>query len=303
LKKIDLGSALLLGILALIWGSSFILMKKAMFTDAGEAIFSSQQVAALRIFFAAIFLMPFAFKGMSKISRKDWAFLAISGIVGTSIPAFLFTEAQQHIDSALAGMLNALTPIFTFAMGVLVFGVPFRKNGLIGVLIGLCGAIGLIYFRADGPIQVNSYALLVVVATLCYGTNINVIKTYLSGLSSLLISSVSLLIVAPFMGVYAWYLDAPSVVMEHESGSLAFLYIIILALFSTSLGLLLFNMLIKKVSALFASSVTYFIPVAAIGWGLLDGEKVSLIQVAFIGLILLGVWYVNRRKAATPERP
>ena len=288
---------LLLAALALIWGSSFILMKKAMFTQDMSPIFSAQQVGALRIFFAAVFLIPFGLGKFSTLSKKDWVFLAVSGVVGTSIPAFLFTEAQQHIDSALAGMLNALTPLFTFIMGVTVFGVAFRKNGLIGVLIGLLGAMGLIYFRNEGPIAFNLYALLIVVATLCYGTNINVIKTYLSHMPSLVISSISLMLVMPFAGVYALMLDSHSVVVEHEQGPLALFYIIILALFSTSIGLILFNMLIKKVSALFASSVTYFIPIAAIGLGILDREKVSLIQVAFIGLILLGVWYVNRRKS------
>ncbi|NNK81368.1 MAG: DMT family transporter [Flavobacteriales bacterium] len=289
---------LLLAALALIWGSSFILIKKAMFTDEMQAIFSSQQVAALRIFFAGLFLIPFGIGKLSSLNSRDWLLLSISGVVGTSIPAFLFTEAQQHIDSALAGMLNALTPLFTFIMGVVVFGVAFRKNGLVGVMIGLLGALGLIYFRSEGPIALNVYALLVVIATLCYGTNINVIKTYLSHMPSLVISSISLMIVMPVAGVYALMIDSQSVVLEHDQGPLALLYIIILALFSTSLGLILFNMLIKKVSALFASSVTYFIPIAAIGWGILDGEKVSLIQIAFIALILLGVWYVNRRKRA-----
>ena len=298
MKKLDVGSVLLLAALALIWGSSFILMKKAMFTDEMEAIFSAPQVAALRIFFAGFFLIPFGIRKLSSLTGRDWVFLSISGVIGTSIPAFLFTEAQQHIDSALAGMLNALTPLFTFIMGVSVFGVTFRKNGLIGVLIGLLGALGLIYFRNEGPLAFNLYALLIVVATLCYGSNINVIKTYLAHMPSLVISSISLMIVMPIAGAYALMIDSQGVVMDHDQGPLALLYIVILALFSTSLGLILFNMLIKKVSALFASSVTYFIPIAAIGWGILDGEKVSLIQIAFIGLILLGVWYVNRRRTA-----
>lgn len=298
-KKVALSSILLLAALALIWGSSFILMKKALFTSSGEVIFSAQQVASLRIFFAALFLIPFAFKGLSKVTKKDWLFLTISGIIGSTVPAFLFTSAQTQIDSALAGMLNALVPIFTFTMGVLVFAVPFRKNGLIGVLIGLLGALGLIYFQAEGPLEINSYALLIVLATLCYGTNINVIKTYLSRLPALLISALSLLIAAPFTGIYAWYLGSHEVVTQHPEGGMALFYILILALFSTSVGLILFNQLIKNVSALFASSVTYFIPIAAIGWGILDGEKVSLTQVACIGLILLGVWYVNRGKKAS----
>jgi len=276
-------------------------MKKAMFTASMEPIFDARQVAALRIFFAALFLIPFGIGKIKQITARQWLFLFISGVVGTSIPAFLFTEAQQHIDSALAGMLNALTPLFTFIMGVTVFGVAFRKTGLVGVLIGLVGALGLVYFRIDGPVAVNGYALLVVLATLCYGTNINVIKTYLSNMPSLVISSLSLMVVMPLAGLYSLYLDAPDVISQHPEGKLAFFYILVLALFSTSVGLILFNMLIKKVSALFASSVTYFIPIAAIGWGLVDGEKVSLIQIGFIALILVGVWYVNRKSTALKD--
>lgn len=269
-------------------------MKRAMFDAAGLPIFSAEQVAALRITFAGLFLVPFGLKHIKELIGKNGIALIFSGLVGSTIPAFLFTEAQQHIDSALAGMLNALTPIFTFLMGILVFGVAFRKNGLIGILIGLIGALGLVYFRSGGAVNVNTYGLLIVLATLCYGTNINVIKKYLSEMSSLRISALSLMAMVPFTGFYAWRLGTLDLAMTHPEGGVAMLYIVILALFSTAIALILFNKLIKEVSALFAASVTYFIPIAAIGWGLLDGEKVTLLQVACIGLILLGVWYVNR---------
>jgi len=302
LKETTPRSIALLAVLALIWGSSFILMKRAMFDASGAAIFTSGQVAAMRICLAGIFLIPFGIRHLNEFRGSKSVFLIISGIVGSTIPAFLFTAAQQHIDSSLAGMLNALVPIFTFIMGVTVFGVAFRKNGLIGVLIGLVGAAGLVYFKGDGVTTVNRYALLIVLATFCYGTNINVIKTYLNDMPSLVISALSLMIVAPFTGYYAWHAGAYEVATQHPEGAMAFFYIVILALFSTAIGLILFNQLIKDVSALFASSVTYFIPVAAIGWGVLDGETVSIVQIAFIGLILLGVWYVNRGKKG-PAKP
>ncbi len=268
-------------------------MKRAMFDPDGLPIFSANQVAAMRIMFAGLFLAPFGIRHLRELAGKKGAFLIFSGFVGSTIPAFLFTAAQQHIDSSLAGMLNALTPIFTFLMGVLVFGVPFRKNGLIGVLIGLLGALGLVYFQSGGAVNVNAYGLLIVLATLFYGTNINVIKKYLSEMSSLRISALSLMAMVPFTGFYAWQLGTIEVAQTHPEGGMAMFYILLLALFSTAIGLILFNKLIKEVSALFASSVTYFIPIAAIG---LDGEKVTLLQVACIGLILLGVWYVSRGK-------
>jgi len=293
-SKTSLLSILLLGILAIIWGSSFILMKKAMFSADGSPIYSPEQVASLRILLASLCLLPFAIPHLSLLRSKHAPFMLIAGLIGSTIPAFLFTAAQQHIDSSLAGMLNSLTPLFTFILGVTVFGVSFKKNGLIGVIIGLLGAAGLVFYRSDGPISLNSHALLIVLATCFYGISINTIKKYLNDLPSLTISALSLFMVSPLVAVYAYASGSFDVLAEHELGWEGMGYIFLLALFSTAIGLILFNIVIKRESALFSSSVTYFIPITAILWGMLDGEQIEAAQFAFIALILLGVWMVNR---------
>jgi len=271
-------------------------MKRAMFTVDGQPIFGPEQVAALRMTLAGLFLVPFGWNKLKALWGKDGPYLIISGVLGSTIPAFLFTAAQQEIASALAGMLNALTPLFTFGIGLLFFRMPFERRRLIGVLIGLLGAISLLYFKQESPFQMNVYALLIVCATVCYGTNINILKRFLSHRPSLMVSALSLMVVAPFTAVIAWRLDTASVLLGHEQGWEALGYVAILAAISTSLGLILFNRLIQLESALFASSVTYFIPIAAIGWGVWDGERISVMQYVGIALILFGVWVVNRKK-------
>jgi drug/metabolite transporter (DMT)-like permease len=293
-SKNSLISILLLAVLSIIWGSSFILMKKAMFDEVGMPIYSAEQVASLRIFIASLCLLPFAVPHLKLLRSKYAPFMLISGLIGTTIPAFLFTEAQQVIDSALAGMLNSLTPLFTFILGVTIFRVSFDKRGLLGVLIGLVGAAGLVFYNNNGPLSLSSHALLIVLATSFYGISINTVKTYLSDIPSVTISALSLVMVSPMTGIYAWASGAFTVMTHHESGLQGLAYISTLALFSTAVGLLLFNQLIKRESALFSSSVTYFIPITAILWGLMDGESLQVMQFLFIGLILLGVWIVNR---------
>lgn len=295
-QKTSLFSIVLLGILAIIWGSSFILMKKAMFSNDGTPIYSAEQVASLRILLASLCLLPFAIPHLALLRSKHAPFMLIAGLIGSTIPAFLFTAAQQQIDSSLAGMLNSLTPLFTFILGVSVFGVPFRKNGLVGVIIGLIGAAGLVFYRSDGPVSLNSHALLIILATCFYGISINTIKKYLNDLPSLTISALSLFMVSPMVAIYAYACGSFDVLVEHEQGWEGMGYTFLLALFSTAIGLILFNIVIKRESALFSSSVTYFIPITAILWGILDGEKVEILQFAFIALILFGVWMVNRGK-------
>jgi drug/metabolite transporter (DMT)-like permease len=293
-QKTSLFSILLLGILAIIWGSSFILMKKAMFSADGSAIYSAEQVASLRILLASLCLLPFAVPHLSLLRSKHAPFMLIAGLIGSTIPAFLFTAAQQQIASSLAGMLNSLTPLFTFILGITVFGVPFRKNGLIGVIIGLAGAAGLVFYSSDGPVALNSHALLIILATCFYGISINTVKKYLNDLPSLTISALSLFMVGPIVAIYAYACGSFDVLVTHEQGWEGMGYVFLLALFSTAIGLILFNLVIKRESALFSSSVTYFIPITAILWGVLDGEEVEIVQFAFIALILFGVWLVNR---------
>lgn len=286
----------LLFFLAIVWGSSFILMKR------GLESFDNIQVACLRIIIAFIALSPILLKNFRKIKKSQWLPLFTAGMLGAVIPAFLFTTAQTNLSSSLTGMLNSLVPLFTVIIGIIFFNVPIRIMKIMGVGIGLLGAIGLIV--GQGAVIGNSgyslptssipYALLVVLATVSYATNVNFIKRYLKEVSAVNITAFGFLIPSPIAAVYLFTTDFSERLSSDPNASLNLLYIAILAVFGTSLAVILFNVLIKKVSPVFASSVTYIIPVFAMTWGLIDGETVSLIQVFAIFVILFGVYIVNK---------
>ncbi|MAY84588.1 MAG: hypothetical protein CMP59_10690 [Flavobacteriales bacterium] len=296
MKFFDLDKAVwqwvLLIVLAFIWGSSFILMKK------GLESFDNYQVASLRILISFIFLSPVIFRNFKKIKKDQWIPIFIAGLLGSGIPAFLFTTAQTKISSSLSGMLNSLVPLFTVFIGVLFFGLKLRKMKLLGVAIGLGGALGLL--SSTGSISLANdellYGSLVVLATICYATNVNFIKVKLEEVSSLNITSFGFLLIGPAVAIYLFTTDFTTRLQTDPDASLNLFFISLLAIFGTALAVIFFNMLIKKVSAVFASSVTYMIPVFAIFWGFVDGEEIFLMQLLFIGIILSGIYIVNRDK-------
>jgi drug/metabolite transporter (DMT)-like permease len=274
--------------LSLIWGSSFILMKK------GLESYSNMQVAAFRIFFSFIFLLPFIIRHIGAVKRDNIRSLIIVGFVGFAIPAVLFTKAQTRIDSSLAGMLNSLTPLFTLVVGLLIYRSPAKWINVAGLLIGLVGALGLMW---QGDLSVfrgiNRFSLFVVAATLCYGINVNEVKYKLSGLTSIQITSLAFLFTGPIAGIYLLMTDlSPASAIPGHLLNLG--YIALLALFSSVIAVIVFNQLIKQTTPLFASSVTYIIPLFAVMWGIADGEQVRLLQLAWIGVIMAGVYLVNK---------
>ncbi len=277
----------ILMILAFIWGSSFILMK------IGIMSFSSAQAAALRIFLASLVLAPIAIKQINRLQRKDLISLLIVGFIGSFFPAFMFMEAETRIDSALAGMLNSLTPVFTLIVGLIFHRTAFRWMQAIGLSLGLIGATGLI-LAGDG-IQIgtmNSYALYIVLATLFYAISINQIKSKLSHLTGVQVTSFSFLFIGPVALIYLLTTDfAP--VLANPSWPLHFLALATLGIIGSAMAMLLMNSLIRYSSAIAASSVTYVIPVFAILWGLLLGERVTWLHVFCMILILAGVYVIN----------
>ena len=274
--------------LALIWGTSFILMKK------GLESYSHTQVAAFRIFFSFVFMLPVTIKNIKVIRRDNIQSLIIVGIIGFAIPAMLFTKAQTRMDSSLAGMLNSLTPLFTLVVGLLFYRSSARWMNVVGLFMGLTGAIGLMW---NGDLNIlkgiNVFALFIVAATICYGININEVKFKLAQLSSLQITSLAFLFTGPIAGVYLLLTDL-SPASQTPDYMLNLIYIALLALFSSVIAVLIFNHLIKYTTPLFAASVTYIIPLFAIMWGMIDGESIRLVQLLWIALILMGVYLVNK---------
>ncbi|WP_456379544.1 DMT family transporter [Lutibacter sp.] len=278
-------------VLSIIWGSSFILMKRALIG------LTPIQVGALRILITAIFLLPFGFKSFSKIKKRHWYYLTLNGFIGSFFPAFLFAYAIDKIDSSIASILNSLTPLNTLIFGILFFGFGFRKRQLIGVLIGLIGTVLLILKGAElNPNQDYFYASFILIASVGYAFNVNILKKYLHDLDALSITvgNFTLLIIPTF--IVLWYTNFFETFEVNESSIKGILYLTVLAIFGTGLAKIMFNRLIQISNPIFSSSVTYIIPIVAISWGILDGEKITLIQITSGFIILFGVYLVNRSK-------
>ncbi|MEE4198896.1 MAG: DMT family transporter [Bacteroidales bacterium] len=277
--------------LSLIWGSSFILMKK------GLRSFSHDQVAALRLFISFIAFIPFGIKNLKKVTRNNIVSLLIIGFIGSGAPAFLFTKAQTQIDSSLAGILNALTPLFTLIIGLIFYKSTAKLINAVGIVLGLIGALGLILQSARGGIiadHINYYGLFVIAATICYGINVNQVRYKIKGLSGLELTSLAFMFIGPLAGIYLLFTDF-STAFSTNDALLNLAFIAILAIVGTMLALVIFNTLIQHTSAIFGSSVTYIIPVFAIMWGLFDGETLSIMQFFWIALIIVGVYLVNKK--------
>lgn len=277
-------------LLALIWGSSFILMKRGLET------FSNMEVAAYRIFIAFLVLIPFSLTNLRYLKGKYLFPLICSGMLGNAIPAFLFTKAQTVISSSLSGMLNSMTPLLTLLIGTLFFGLRVHRMNVLGVILGLIGAVGLLL---NGNLSLASQEILfgmyVVLATLCYAFSVNIIKKYLKDLNAVVITSLALFTVGPVCGFYLLISDFFQS-FDKDSAMINFGYITILGIVGTSAGVIIFNFLIKKTSPVFASSVTYVIPVVAIFWGILDMETIKVAHLLWIMVILFGVYMVNWTK-------
>lgn len=276
-------------VLSLVWGSSFILIKK------GLIGLTAIQVGSLRIIFAAIFLLLIGFKSLTKIPKEKWKFIALTSVFGTFVPAFLFAIAETELDSAVTAILNSLTPLSTLILGALLFGISFQKRQVWGVLIGLVGSLLLVFNGAmNHPDQNYFYAILVVIASICYAINVNLIKRYLSDLSPLSITTGNFLIlIVPALAILftTGFYDVMAVAKVQHS----VLFIMVLGVVGTGIANILFFKLIQISSPVFATSVTYLIPVVAFFWGLLDNEILTAVQFGGAFVILIGV-YLSAKK-------
>ncbi|MBX7042311.1 MAG: DMT family transporter [Ignavibacteria bacterium] len=281
---------ILLIILTLIWGSSFILIKN------GLRAFSAGEAAALRIVFAALVLMPAIFISRRRISRGDLKYVLLSGIIGNLVTAFLFSLAQTKIDSAVSGILNSLTPAFTVIVASVVFGYKVRTYQIAGVLIGLAGAVALSFISSNGKVEeMNSFAWLIVAATICYALSLNIIKWKLAHVNSITIASYAFMSIAPVTLIYLLaFSDFLSDIRNHADAAASVASLALLGTFSSAVGLILYARLIKLSSPVFASSVAYLMPLVALMWGIADGEKIHALQLAAMLVIISGVLLANK---------
>ena len=279
----------LLGFLGCVWGSSFILMQ------LGLQGVNSIQLGSLRILFAALFLMIVGFKQIAKIPLYKWKYIALTSVFGTFVPAYLFAIALSKIDGSVSAILNSLTPLNTLLVGLFFFGLDVQRRQIFGVIIGFIGCVLLVLF-GDGENTTENYyyAILIVIASIFYGINVNLIKKYLSDLKPLAISTgnfVVMFVPALLVLYFSGFFD----IVHQEKVQTSLGFIVVLGIVGTGLANIYFYRLIQMSSPIFASNVTYLIPIVATIWSMIFNEGVTLLQIIGTVIILLGV-YITYRK-------
>ena len=280
----------LLSFLGCVWGSSFILMQ------FGLKGVNSIQLGSLRILFAALFLMIVGYKHITKIPLYKWKYIALTSLFGTFIPAYLFAIALSKIDGSVSAILNSLTPLNTLLVGLFFFGLDVQRRQIFGVIIGFIGCVLLVLF-GDGENTTENYyyAILIVIASLFYGINVNFIKKYLSDLKPLTISTGNFLIML-FPALLVLYFSDFFAIATDEKVVTSLGFIAVLGIVGTGFSNILFFRLIQLSSPVFASSVTYIIPVVAfiLGFFVMD-ETLSLLQGLGALIVLVGVYFSSRK--------
>ncbi|MDO5978500.1 DMT family transporter [Flavivirga spongiicola] len=279
-------------VLSIIWGSSFILIKKSLLG------LTPYQLGALRIIITGLFLFAMGYKTIKTIKKSDWKWIVISGLFGSFIPAFFFAIAETEIDSAVVSILNSLVPLNTILLGFAVFRMASTKRQILGVIIGFIGTTVLILKGAHlNPNQNYLYAIFVILSTLMYAMNVNIIKKYLQHLKPLTIATgnfVTIIIPAIIILLFTDFFSVKT--FENPEFKMAMVYIMILSFFGTAMAKILFNKLVQVSTPVFASSVAFVMPIVALMWGFLDGEAFSLLQGVASIIILLGVYLSHKKQ-------
>lgn len=279
----------LLLILAITWGSSYILIKK------GLIAFRPEQLAGIRITISALAFLPLFIYRFREIDWSQIRHLIAVGFTGSFFPAFLFAYAQTELSSSTTGVLSSLTPLFTLILGIIFFNVPKKWTKIIGVLIGLSGAVFLILFGKKAGMQGNLwYGLLVMVGSLMYAFSVNTVKYHLQDMNAILISAVSFFLIGIPGSIFLLTTDFLEVLQTHEQGWYSLGMITILALMGTVAASMLFFHLVQITSAVFASTVSYLIPMIALMWGVFDGEPIGIFHLIGMCAILGGVYIASR---------
>lgn len=280
---------ILLITLSLIWGSSFILIKKGLVNGL-----SAYQVGALRIIFSALFLVLVGFKSIIHIKQHQWKYIVLTAFFGTFIPAFLFAIAETKVSSSVCSILNSLTPLNTLLLGVFAFGFSIKKNQIYGVLIGLIGTSILIFNGKQQNTENYYYAILVIIASICYGLNVNLIKRFLADVKPLSITTANFLVLLLPASLILFCTDVVQKV-QLETFQHGLFFIAILGVVGTGIANIIFYKLIQISTPVFATSVTYLIPIVAFFWGLLDNESLTPMQFFGALIILVGVFTANKK--------
>jgi drug/metabolite transporter (DMT)-like permease len=283
-----------LAFLSMVWGSSYILIK------TGLLAFGYLQAASLRLMAAGLICLPFGIYFVQKIPKGKIPMVVLSGLLSMALPSYLFCIAQEKVPSSIAGILVALTPVWTLLFATLFFRSTCSKNQLLGLLLGLAGSVALNHGTTASE-SISGYVFFIVLATMCYGLNANLVKRFLHDVHPLYLTTVGV----TFNGVLAFVLaflpdSGPYRFDEELLPSL--IALVALGIFSTALAQFIHNRMIQVSSPLFASSVTYLIPVVAIGWGTMDGEPLTIFHVVATAGIMMSVYLIRQEKPSTVPR-
>jgi drug/metabolite transporter (DMT)-like permease len=278
-------------LLSIIWGSSYILIKKTLIGV------SPLQLGSLRVIFTTMVLFILGFSSLKKIPKDKWKWIILTGYIGSFFPSFFFAFAQTEIDSGVAAILNSLTPLATLIIGVVFYKFIIDSKQILGVIIGLFGSFLLIYEGSTiNPDQNFLFVGFIITSSVCYATSVNMLKAHLQDVPAVSIALGNFLCILPPALIILFYSGFMNInVIESPKVQNALFYIIVLSVFGSAFAKILFNKFVQIASPVFASSVTYTLPVVAVMWGLLDGETINFRQILATIVILIGVYFANRR--------
>ena len=280
-----------LAILSLIWGSSFILIKK------GLVGLNSVQLASLRMIFAASVIYIYSYNSIKKIPKKSWKWIVITAYLGTFFPVYLISYGQTEIESGLASIITTVTPINTLIIGIIFFSLTFSIKQLLGLFIGLVGAVLLLYEASETNLNSNIYfSFFIYLTTVGYAASVNLIKKYLTNIPPEAVTAGIFLSISPPAIIVLYFSDFTELNFQEPLILKSIFYVLVLGVFGSAIAQTLFNKFVKIASPIFASAVTYTMPVVAIFWALIDGETLSIMQFFATVIILIGVFLVNKRK-------
>jgi len=276
-------------VLSLVWGSSYILIKKALIG------LSPLQVGSLRTIISTVLLLLIGFSSLKSIPKDKWKWILITGLV-SFIPPFLFAYAQTEIDSALAAILNSLTPLATLIIGVGFYRFKIDKKQISGVIIGLIGSVLLMYQGSViNPDQNLLYVFFIIFASILYAVQVNLLKVHLQDVSAVAITVGNFIFIFPLAVVIFFISDYKQIDINNEDVKVALFCLLILSIVGTVFAKILFNKFVQIASPVFASSVTYTLPIVALFWGLLDDEVFTLNQLFATVIVLTGAYLANKK--------
>ena len=279
-----------LAILSLIWGSSFILIKK------GLVGLNSVQLASLRMIFAASVIYIYSYNSIKKIPKKSWKWIVITAYLGTFFPVYLISYGQTEIESGLASIITTVTPINTLIIGIIFFSLTFSIKQLFGLFIGLVGAVLLLYEASETNLNSNIYfSFFIYLTTVGYAASVNLIKKYLTNIPPEAVTAGIFLSISPPAIIVLYFSDFTDLNFQDPLILKSIFFVLVLGVFGSAIAQTLFNKFVKISSPIFASAVTYTMPVVAIFWALIDGEILSIMQFFATAIILIGVYLVNKR--------